>query len=136
MENIQQMAEALPEEEAPQFPYDEDFHSRFPYDLREAINKAVFQTQLQELRPYAERRTTTAQETSRRRQLLINAQQMHNQNLTTTTLNIMNEAQQDFLEAQGESNRANVEYNRMMRVISHKITVYARLLRRRNEPPF
>ncbi len=127
MDNLGEIGDALPQETKL---FD------LPYELREKINEAIYDMGLEELTPFAERKTTTEQERLRRRQIYQNTQQMHNQNLTATTLNIMNESQQNLLEAQRESIRASREYNRMMNVISHKIVVYGRLLRTRNEPPF
>lgn len=127
MDNLNELEEALPE---PTKLMD------LPYELREKINQEVFNMGIEELRPYNEKKITTEQERLRRRQIYQNAQQMHNQNMTTTTLDIMNEGQRSLLQAQRESIRASREFNRMMEIISHKINVYGRLLRTRNEPPF
>ena len=127
MDNLDELGDALPQEQS---------LMDLPYELRERINEAIFDMGIEEIRQYSERKATTEAERVRRRGIYQNSQQMHNQNLTTTTLNIMNERQQDLLEAQRESIRASREYDRMMGVISHKIAVYGRLLRTRNEPPF
>ncbi len=128
MDNLDELADALPETESKLMD--------LPHELREKINKAIIVMGIEEIKPYNERKGIAEAERIRRRGIYQNSQHMHNMYPTTTTVDIMHESEQDLLEAQRESIRANREYSRMMRVISFKISVYGRLLRTINERAF
>ena len=129
MDNLNELGDALPE-------LHETTLLDLPHELREKINQAVEAMGVEDLQPYFDRKIETERERIRRRGIYQNAQQMHNQNMTTTTMGIMEERRADLLDAQRESIRASREYDRMIDVIRNKLRVYNRIIRTRNEPPF
>lgn len=127
MDNLQDIGDALPQE---------SIHEKLPYELREKIAKELFQLGLAELRPYRERKAETEAERQEHREIYRTANQMHTQLQTTTSLGIVNEAQQNLLQAQRTAVDADRDYREMLRLISLKISNRSRLLRTKDEAPF
>ena len=129
METIGELAEALPHTE---------LHD-LPRELREKINAEVVLLGHSELVPYfMEVRQTDPNSNAflQAQRAVRTARIYHNQEMTVDSQNVLNAAENALEQARGAFRDADREYNRMVRVIGYKLSIYNRLLKRHDERPF
>ena len=158
MYNLDQMGEALPE-----LP-EQDFHTKFPIELRQKIFQEYKISQNAIKSSYRNRIEETEREIQRRREQIDNAQfelldvpedeyirtevyqfrdddvnQLDQETDSETEDAYLNPIERTIVEAEDaifQATKDAAEYARMMRLIELQIDNRARLLRMRNEPPF
>lgn len=143
-----------PQEETLAFPYNEDFFTRFPYDLRRQIFQAYEISQRADINFYRNSIEETQREIQRRREQIENAsleainvmpedQQFEVEELFAeagpSEMEELDPIQRTIVEAEdaiSQEERNADEFQRMINIIQLQIDNRARLLRERNEPLF